>query len=263
MAGALRPVVHPPTQRYNFKTRLGRGFTLEELKVRILLDSFSPSSTSMRTRGSVDGARSTSGFDRTLLGALSVHEPKTRQTPDLNALLSSHRLPVSLRRWPRPSVSASITVAATAARSLWRCVCSYRDVRARFASTARPRTLGSTSNATTDDASTFSTQLNSKRLKEYMAKLILFPRKNSKPKHGDSPAEDLAKATQHKGAAIMPIEKVEKEVEMVAVTDEMKNFGAYAKLRVERMNERQVGNRIKAAIQAEKDAEEAAKLAKM
>jgi len=31
-AGALRPVVHPPTQRYNFKTRLGRGFTLEELK---------------------------------------------------------------------------------------------------------------------------------------------------------------------------------------------------------------------------------------
>jgi len=61
----------------------------------------------------------------------------------------------------------------------------------------------------------------------------------------------------------MPIEKVEKEVEMVAVTDEMKNFGAYAKLRVERMNERQVGNRIKAAIQAEKDAEEAAKLAKM
>ena len=25
-------MVHPPTQRYNFKTRLGRGFTLEELK---------------------------------------------------------------------------------------------------------------------------------------------------------------------------------------------------------------------------------------
>lgn len=33
-AGALRPVVRPMTQRYNFKTRLGRGFTLEELKVR-------------------------------------------------------------------------------------------------------------------------------------------------------------------------------------------------------------------------------------
>lgn len=28
----LRPVVHCPTQRYNHKTRLGRGFTLMELK---------------------------------------------------------------------------------------------------------------------------------------------------------------------------------------------------------------------------------------
>jgi large subunit ribosomal protein L13e len=30
--GLLRPEVHPPTIRYNFKTRLGRGFTLRELK---------------------------------------------------------------------------------------------------------------------------------------------------------------------------------------------------------------------------------------
>ncbi|EKU22873.1 large subunit ribosomal protein L13e [Nannochloropsis gaditana CCMP526] len=28
----LRPVVHAPTQRYNHKTRLGRGFTMQELK---------------------------------------------------------------------------------------------------------------------------------------------------------------------------------------------------------------------------------------
>lgn len=30
--GLLRPVVHPPTVRYNFKLRLGRGFTFDELK---------------------------------------------------------------------------------------------------------------------------------------------------------------------------------------------------------------------------------------
>ena len=30
--GLLRPVVHPPTQRYNMKLRLGRGFTFDELK---------------------------------------------------------------------------------------------------------------------------------------------------------------------------------------------------------------------------------------
>merc|ERR1712110_571283 len=31
-AGLLRPVVPPPTQRYNMKLRLGKGFTIEELK---------------------------------------------------------------------------------------------------------------------------------------------------------------------------------------------------------------------------------------
>ena len=35
VAGALRPIVHPPTAKYAAKLRLGRGFTLEELKVRI------------------------------------------------------------------------------------------------------------------------------------------------------------------------------------------------------------------------------------
>ena len=60
----------------------------------------------------------------------------------------------------------------------------------------------------------------------------------------------------------MPIEKEEKAIEMVAVTDEMKNFGAYAKLRVERMNAHSRPRIVKAAKEA-KDAEEAAKLAKM
>jgi len=31
-AGNLRPIVHPPTQRYNLKLRLGKGFTLAELR---------------------------------------------------------------------------------------------------------------------------------------------------------------------------------------------------------------------------------------
>ena len=32
-AGLLRPVARCATQKYNMKTRLGRGFTLQELKV--------------------------------------------------------------------------------------------------------------------------------------------------------------------------------------------------------------------------------------
>ena len=36
MAGLLRPVVRGQTLRYNTKRRLGRGFSHEELKVRLL-----------------------------------------------------------------------------------------------------------------------------------------------------------------------------------------------------------------------------------
>merc|ERR1711934_653856 len=32
VAGSLRSVVHPPTQRYNSKVRVGRGFSLAEIK---------------------------------------------------------------------------------------------------------------------------------------------------------------------------------------------------------------------------------------
>ena len=32
-AGLLRPIIRCPTQKYNMKIRLGRGFTLKELKV--------------------------------------------------------------------------------------------------------------------------------------------------------------------------------------------------------------------------------------
>lgn len=34
VAGSLKPVVRGQTVKYNMKSRLGRGFTLEELKVR-------------------------------------------------------------------------------------------------------------------------------------------------------------------------------------------------------------------------------------
>ena len=37
VAGALRPIVRCPTFKYNTKTRAGRGFTLEELKVGFVI----------------------------------------------------------------------------------------------------------------------------------------------------------------------------------------------------------------------------------
>lgn len=43
VAGPLRPIVHCPSIRYHTKVRAGRGFTLEEIKVRfhVLVCSFS------------------------------------------------------------------------------------------------------------------------------------------------------------------------------------------------------------------------------
>jgi len=95
-------------------------------------------------------------------------------------------------------------------------------------------------------------QSNVQRLKTYKAKLVIFPRRAGKFKAGDSTQEELATATQVQGS-YMPIEPEKPSVELVKVTEEMKAFRAYAKLRVERMNARQIGVRTKRAAEAEKE----------
>ncbi|KAF3335920.1 60S ribosomal protein L13-1-like protein [Carex littledalei] len=95
-------------------------------------------------------------------------------------------------------------------------------------------------------------QANVQRLKTYNAKVVIYPRKNRKFKAGDSAPEELATATQVTGE-YMPIVPEKRTVELVKVTDEMKSFKAYGKLRVERMNQRQIGARLKKAAEAEKD----------
>jgi len=96
-------------------------------------------------------------------------------------------------------------------------------------------------------------QANASRLKTYKAKLVIFPRHARKVKAGDSTLEELATATQVQGD-YMPIARGEKRsFEVMKVTDEMKVFKAYGKLRVERMNQRQLGARLKKAAEAEKE----------
>lgn len=51
----------------------------------------------------------------------------------------------------------------------------------------------------------------------------------------------------------MPISREKPLVELVKVTDDMKSFKAYNKLRVERTNERHIGARLKKAAEAEKE----------
>ncbi|GLJ29300.1 hypothetical protein SUGI_0577710 [Cryptomeria japonica] len=95
-------------------------------------------------------------------------------------------------------------------------------------------------------------QANVQRLKTYKAKLVVFPRSARKFKVGDSSPEELANATQVQGT-YLPIHQEKPSAELVKVTDEMKSFKAYSKLRVERMNKRMAGTRLKRAAEAEKD----------
>lgn len=69
---------------------------------------------------------------------------------------------------------------------------------------------------------------------------------------GDSAAEELASSTQVQGD-YLPITREKPVVSLVKVTEEMKAFRAYQKLRLERTNKRHHGARLKRAAEAEKE----------
>ncbi|NIG58465.1 hypothetical protein BU61_1299 [Pontoporia blainvillei] len=96
---------------------------------------------------------------------------------------------------------------------------------------------------------TESLQANVQRLKEYRSKLILFPRKPSAPKKGDSSAEELKLATQLTGP-VMPIRNVYEKEKARVITEEEKNFKAFTSLRMARANARLFGIRAKRAKEA-------------
>ncbi|XP_057800724.1 60S ribosomal protein L13-1 [Salvia miltiorrhiza] len=95
-------------------------------------------------------------------------------------------------------------------------------------------------------------QTNVQRLKTFKAKLVVFPRRARKVKAGDSSPEELATATQVTGP-FLPIVREKPNVELVKITQDMKSFKAYDKLRLERTNARHVGVRAKRAAEAEKE----------
>ncbi|XP_004679964.1 PREDICTED: 60S ribosomal protein L13 [Condylura cristata] len=117
------------------------------------------------------------------------------------------------------------------------------------------RTIGISVDPRRRNKSTESLQANVQRLKEYRSKLILFPRKPAAPKKGDSSAEELKLATQLTGP-VMRIRNVYRKEKARPITDEEKNFKAFASLRMARANARLFGIRAKRAKEAaEQDVE--------
>jgi large subunit ribosomal protein L13e len=91
---------------------------------------------------------------------------------------------------------------------------------------------------------------NVERLSQYKNKLILFPKRADKPKKGeiaDSTADKLAGAVQNVNQGVFALPAVTKRCKIEALTDDMKKFSAYQKLRQERINRRYHGKREKAA----------------
>jgi len=92
--------------------------------------------------------------------------------------------------------------------------------------------------------------LNTQRLKEYQAKLILFPIKAKKPRKGDASEEDIKKASQLSGK-LMPLKADGKRPRAMDLTEELKNFKAYHTITQARSHGKLWGIRAKKAKEAE------------
>merc|ERR1712183_150765 len=116
------------------------------------------------------------------------------------------------------------------------------------------KTIGISVDHRRKNRSTESLQSNVQRLKEYKSKLIIFPRKQSKPKQGDSEEAELSVAAQLQGP-IIPIVDTPSDTKARMVTDEEKSRSVFRTMRMARANARLIGIRAKRAKQAEADAE--------
>lgn len=84
------------------------------------------------------------------------------------------------------------------------------------------------------------------RLKEYTARLIVFPRKAGKPKSGEASAEAIAAAKQVNTNAVFPVDKTQKVVSTGKVAD-VETTDAFRTLRLARSDKRYQGAREKRA----------------
>ncbi|NXT28061.1 RL13 protein, partial [Syrrhaptes paradoxus] len=100
------------------------------------------------------------------------------------------------------------------------------------------RTIGISVDPRRRNKSTESLQANVQRLKEYRSKLILFPRKPAMPKKGDSSVSTWPLETSH---------RVFKREKARVISEDEKNFKAFASLRMARANARLFGIRAKRA----------------
>ncbi|KAF8782845.1 60S ribosomal protein L13-like [Argiope bruennichi] len=135
---------------------------------------------------------------------------------------------------------------------------SLEELKAAGLHRKEARTIGISVDYRRRNKNVESLQQNVQRLKVYKSKLILFPRKLSKPKKGDATAEEIKMATQLKGV-VMPVRKHVRIEKARKPTEEERKFQAFITLRTERANARYWGLRQKKAKEAAESLEAAPK----
>eukprot|EP00826_Nyctotherus_ovalis_P008935 TRINITY_DN1232_c0_g1_i1.p1 TRINITY_DN1232_c0_g1~~TRINITY_DN1232_c0_g1_i1.p1 ORF type:complete len:233 (+),score=88.33 TRINITY_DN1232_c0_g1_i1:211-909(+) len=142
---------------------------------------------------------------------------------------------------------------------------------------AYARTIGIAVDHRRQETSMETRDMNVKRLKAYLSKLILFPSKNSKriaKKMGETKdvkarkliveeasADKLSSAAAKKqvtGKEVLPLQPQTIREKPQGITTEMKNEKVFTKLRIEKLKAKYDGVRRKRAEQARKEAEEKA-----
>jgi large subunit ribosomal protein L13e len=99
-------------------------------------------------------------------------------------------------------------------------------VSAKFA-----RTIGISVDPRRQNKSIEARQENIQRVKEYMSKLVLFPRHaNRKVRRGEASEEERKVATQYKGE-VLPIHNQAPVIEYRQITEDEKKYQAYKTLR--------------------------------
>jgi large subunit ribosomal protein L13e len=129
---------------------------------------------------------------------------------------------------------------------------TLQELKAAGVTPAHARTVGISVDHRRTTSSKEQLDMNVQRLQAYKSKLIVFPRRDKKPKKGlfaDATAEQLksaAAALQVKGKT-MPIKKAEQAVEYVKITKEHQDKKTFKTLRELRTTARYHGRRVKKA----------------
>merc|ERR1712083_769830 len=133
---------------------------------------------------------------------------------------------------------------------------TLQEVKAAKLSAGFCRTVGIAVDHRRTNTSEHQLQMNVDRLNSYKDKLILFPRRENKPKKGlinDSTAAQLeSPAAKVQTVGNLPIAHPSQEPEFAAITAELKNAKVYRTLRTARTVKHYKGRRI---ARAEKEAE--------